>query len=250
MDAAPPHLPHDQYLEFLAVDGPALRSGAAKDLSAGVPGCPEWDVAALVAHVGTVYRMVDRILRTRAQEFVRRPEAEAPPEGSAVLEWYDAGLDALRGDLVGIGPEVEVWNLSGTPGPAAFWFRRMAQETAVHRWDAQSATGEPNPIDSDLAADGIAELLETLLPARLARGAPPPFSGSLHVHTTDVSGEWTVRASSDGLDVERGHAKGDAAIRGPASEVLLALWGRPTMERVEVLGDRAVVERWREQVRL
>ena len=49
----------------------------------------------------------------------------------------------------------------------------------------------------------------------------------MHLHCTDVAGEWTVRPNdAGGFDVTREHAKGDCAIRGAASDILLALWRR------------------------
>ena len=56
---------------------------------------------------------------------------------------YDAGLDALVAALAATDPDEPVWNWSPThaAAPARFWFRRMAQETAVHRWDAEAAAG-------------------------------------------------------------------------------------------------------------
>ena len=43
--------------------------------------------------------------------------------------------------------------------------------------------------------------------------------------------------------VTREHAKGDAAVRGPAHDLLMVLWRRQSLDTVEVIGDRAVAER-------
>jgi uncharacterized protein (TIGR03083 family) len=239
----------ERYLEVLRSDGAALGAAAAADTSARVPGCPEWDVAALVGHTGVIHRWVAEILRTRAQERPSRRGYGPPDGGPAVLEWYAGGVDLLVGALEETGPDAAVWNWNEPREPSAFWFRRMAQETAVHRWDAESATGTPGEVAQDLAVDGIAELLESFLPLLSAAGPPPDIAGSLHVHTTDTEGEWTVRPGPDRLEVEPGHGKGDAAVRGAASDVLLALWGRPVFDRVETFGDASVLERWRDLIR-
>jgi MDMPI C-terminal domain len=42
--------------------------------------------------------------------------------------------------------------------------------------------------------------------------------------------------------VARRHEKGDCALRGPASDLLLALWGRIPLDEVELLGDRSAAE--------
>ena len=46
------------------------------------------------------------------------------------------------------------------------------------------------------------------------------------------------------LDVALGHAKGDAALRGEASELFLACWGRRSGAGPEVIGDEGVAEGW------
>lgn len=86
-----------------------------------------------------------------------------------------------------------------------------------------------------MAADSIDEVLAITLPW----GVRPdkPLLGSVHLHATDATGEWLVH--TDGR-VERAHAKGDVALRGTASDLLLALYQRVPLETVEVIGDGAV----------
>lgn len=66
----------------------------------------------------------------------------------------------------------------------------------------------------------------------------------MHIHCTDVAGEWTIRETADGFDVTREHAKGDCAIRGAAHDILLALWRRTPLTNCDVVGDVAVAERF------
>jgi hypothetical protein len=47
-----------------------------------------------------------------------------------------------------------------------------------------------------------------------------------------------------GFAVAREHAKGDAALRGPASDVLLVLWRRLPLDAVDVVGDATVAARF------
>jgi hypothetical protein len=72
---------------------------------------------------------------------------------------------------------------------AAFWFRRMAHETAVHRWDAQLAVRLPEPLESKLAADTVAEALDTFLPSGRQR-SPHNLTGLVHLTATDLGQEW------------------------------------------------------------
>ena len=43
--------------------------------------------------------------------------------------------------------------------------------------------------------------------------------------------------------VTREHAKGSAAVRGPAATLLAVLWGRRPLTDADVVGDAAVAER-------
>jgi hypothetical protein len=122
----------------------------------------------------------------------------------------------------------------------AFIQRRMAQEAAVHRWDAQRAAGHTEPIDVELAVDGIDEFLEHFVDPP---GEDHP-GGSVHLHAGDAEGEWWIAPGPGGWTVERAHRKGDAALRGPASDLLLALWRRVEPSELDVVGDAAVAARF------
>jgi uncharacterized protein (TIGR03083 family) len=138
-------------------------------------------------------------------------------------------------------PATPLWTW-GTDKTAAFVVRRMTQETAVHRLDAERAAGRTYAIDPELASDGVDEFLFEFL--IWADKAAPPFAGSVHLHCTDVAGEWLVRDDGGGgCVVTREHAKGDAAIRGTANDLLLVLWRRLPLDAVEVIGDRPTAER-------
>lgn len=167
-----------------------------------------------------------------------------------MLDWYDEGLPALIDVLTGADPGEPVWNWSASPATAGFWARRMALETAVHRVDGESAHGRAEPIDPVLAADGIDEVFEVFVPRVLTQGPAPGLDGTLHLHVTDLGGgerdggEWLVRPAPNGAAVTHEHARADAAVRGPASELLLVLWGRRPPDAVDVHGDRTLLDRW------
>ena len=124
----------------------------------------------------------------------------------------------------------------------------MANETAIHRWDGERAAGEPPPIEPDLARDGMAEMLEVFVPLMRRRPAVEATGETYHFHCTDGDGEWIVRFGADGVDVQAEHAKGDVAVRGPASDLFLWLWNRLPDDRVEALGDAALLGRWRQLI--
>jgi predicted lipid carrier protein YhbT len=68
--------------------------------------------------------------------------------------------------------------------------------------------------------------------------------GSVHIHCTDVAGEWTIRESDAGLSVSREHAKGDCAIRGAALDILAVLSRQAPLSTVDVVGDAEVAARF------
>jgi uncharacterized protein (TIGR03083 family) len=218
-----------------------LAAGRKGPLGASVEGCPGWDMERLIGHLGRVHRSA-----TEAARSGKQPDAvEWPPKGPEVLDWYEAGIEPLADALA--KPVRGGWNFVGVDDPdGTFWPRRQAVETAIHRWDGEAATGgaaAPRSIDAALAADGIDELVSVLGPSRVSSARP---DGTFHVHCSDVQGEWTLSGGESGLVVERGHAKGDAALRGPASSVLLALWRRvrPGEHGLEVFGDSSVADGW------
>lgn len=51
-----------------------------------------------------------------------------------------------------------------------------------------------------------------------------------------------VRGGSGGWDIERRHAKGAFAARGPAADLLLLLWGRRPASALQIFGDEVVLE--------
>jgi len=232
------------YVEHLRREGAATVAAARRGpLTASVTSCPGWDLGELVRHVAGIHRWATLIAIT-GQRPDERPQT---PDGDAAVDFLAAGIEPLAAALAALDPDAPCWNFTGANQTGSFWPRRQAHETAIHRWDAQSSIGTQAPIDATLAADGIDELLTMFQPARAKRATAPILPGSLHVHCTDVPGEWTIHPDGNGLSVTRQHGKGDAALRGPASTLLLALWHRLPMadnNDVECFGDRAVLDAW------
>jgi uncharacterized protein (TIGR03083 family) len=239
------------HLAALEDEGAAAVVAAVGPLEAPVPGCPGWTVADLVGHLGTLHRGVATVIR---EGMVEPPPRELwrgePPPPERRAGWLAEGHRALVAALEAADPEAPVWTFWG-PRTMAFWARRMALETAIHRWDLESAaTGEPAPIDAGLAVEGIDELFEVYLPARRERWSFGGDGERLHLHATDAPGEWVLRFAGGGVSVTREHAKGEAALRGPASELLLVLYGRGGGGDAELLGDPEVLRLWTATARI
>ena len=243
----------DHYIDHVDNESAALAAAAhAGGVDADCPSCPGWKVDRLVGHTGTIHQWVTEILRQRATEPVDSRSLPRPPGGEDNVGWFDEKWHALVDTLRQTDPDAEAWNFTAAPKKAAFWFRRMAHETAMHRVDAELAAGKtPEPMDPELAADGIDEFLDHMLPMRGNPGEK--MSGSVHLHATDRpdgSGEWTIRLSPEGTTVSKEHGKGDVAVRGPASDLLLLISNRRGTDGLEVFGDPALLEQWQEHVRL
>jgi uncharacterized protein (TIGR03083 family) len=233
------------FLRALRDDGAALAAAAGRGLDPPVPPCDGWSGADLVLHTGMVHRHKLEIVRGRLAE-PPRPWPPPAPARAALLGWYQQGLAELVTVLADADPETQVWTFHRPDQTVAFWRRRMAQETAVHRVDAEAAHGDPRPVPAALAADGVAELLEVFL-APHAEGAPVGGRGeTLHLHATDTEGEWRVRLLPAGVEVGRGHALADASATRTASDLLLFLWGRGPADPLERAGDPALLPRVRE----
>ncbi len=125
------------------------------------------------------------------------------------------------------------------------WRRRQCHELGLHRWDAEQAVGLSPPFDGALASDGIDEYFNVIIPRKIDRDGISLPAGTLHVHCTDVHGEWLVKVTGDSYEVASEHAKGDVAWRGPAAELLLTLWGRAERSPAQqIFGDEALLDAW------
>ncbi|HYH48298.1 MAG TPA: maleylpyruvate isomerase family mycothiol-dependent enzyme [Acidimicrobiia bacterium] len=241
-----------EYLDHVTADV-ALFLDAARTagVDAAVPTCPDWTVADLARHQGRVYRWMCQLLETEAQNYVSPKEIAAQAEREDPIAWLEEGATQALDYFGSADPETQVWNwVDGRPGPARFWYRRMAHETVIHRIDAEAAAGRtPAPVEpAEFASDGIDEFLQ-FLPVRAARGASIPLTGSYHFHSTDVPGEWVVAFPDGTIEVRREHAKADTAVRGPASDLELFLYNRRNAEGLEIFGDPARMTAWSEAIK-
>jgi uncharacterized protein (TIGR03083 family) len=226
-------LDHDR---IIGDEAEALAAaGEAGTPDADVP-ATDWTLDDLLDHVGRLtWFWSGRIRKAGGGDFydTDRPEDVSPSD------FIRQGTTTMREQLAAAAPDAEIKTWAGLKPPSWLW-RRMTHELAVHRWDAQAANGAPQPLADDVADDGIDELLTEFLPIADVSGV----GGSLHLHATDGDGEWFIE-TADGLTWSRAHEKGDVAVRGTTSDLLLFSWGRLPADRLEVLGDESVLTRWR-----
>jgi uncharacterized protein (TIGR03083 family) len=233
--------------------GTAVIAGLvdAGDLAMPIPTCPDWTLRELAVHIGRTHRWAAQITATRSREFIAFrsvPDGRFPDDPAARAGWLTAGARRAVEAIGGAG-EDPVWAFGGLV-PASFWARRMCHETLVHQADAVLAAGQRPDLPAGLAADAVDEWLTELMRPQAGeadpRAAALPPGASLHVHATDTGGEWLVSHGPDGVTAERGHARADVAVAGPASALLLVLLRRAPADGpdVTVHGDAAVLARW------
>ena len=229
-------------LDHIRSDSDAVLAAWRADPTAPVPCCPGWDRTALLAHLGRTQEWVRLQAERGPDERVRFGETAKAPAGDAMAAWFAEGATALVDALISMDLAL-TWPTWAGPQPGTFYPRRMTQETAMHRRDA-----DPVPFDPELAVDGVDELLELFAP--LTPGDKlADHPGSIHLHATDADGEWLVHLTPGGVRFEHGHAKGDVALRGTAGDLLLWGWNRvPVDDRFEVFGDTSLLEVWRTAV--
>jgi uncharacterized protein (TIGR03083 family) len=249
-----------EFTRILDQEGRSLAD-AAEDagLDAEVPACPGWQVRDLVRHIGSVHRWAAAFVAEGLSSY--RPEQEPPTglDGTALLSWFREGHRGLVDTLSSAAPDVACWHFMPAPSPLAFWARRQAHETAVHRVDAQAARGGGlGPVPVGFAVDGIDEIL-CGFHARARSRVRTDRPRVLRVRATGAGDEpgddavWTVRLSAEPPVTERGGPAGtgagaetaaDAEISGPAAELYLALWNRLPLPRFS--GDAALAALWRD----
>ena len=177
---------------------PTRRAGV--DPTRRVPSCPEWDVAKLVRHTGTAHRWCDRGRAVRGSRSRRRRSTSSSPttERAAGLARVERGARSSR-RCAAEDPDATCWTWTDDR-TVGFWSRRMAHETVG------APVGRPGRgrrarrrSTATLAVDGIDEHLENL-PFILGAEHIARTGETLHLHCTDVTGEWLLRSAPDGLE--------------------------------------------------
>ena len=222
-------MPEPDFLAWIERDSETFASVlAGGDLDARVPGCPDWALRDLAAHLGRVQRFWAAVVRVGADTKPAHPEINPPADGPALADWMRAAshylLDALR-TTDPATPAWVWWRDDRTVGAIA---RHQVQEAAVHRWDAQSAVGEPEPIAQGAADDGIDEFVWI---SRQLRDPAP-----ILLVATDSGRSFPVAdpAVCDGPST--------VTVSASASDLVLLLHGRIGPAAVRVDGNRAVLD--------
>lgn len=230
------------YLEAIRRESDLFYATADNaDPTLGVPCCPDWNVADLVWHLGEVHFFWATIIELRADnpEVAENVKPERPAAYGDLVAWGRSQVDHLISALEQNDDATKVWSwaMDEADHTVGFTRRHQVQEAAVHRWDMQSAATDatPDAIDALAAADSIDELLAITMPWSI--NEKKPMRGTVHIHCTDTAGEWFIQSNGS---VERTHAKGDVALRGTASDLLLAIYKRLPIDSIDFVGDESL----------
>ncbi|MER6307294.1 maleylpyruvate isomerase family mycothiol-dependent enzyme [Streptomyces sp. NPDC001657] len=259
-------LPYDTYRQ--AIERETLRFAEvvrSADPATPVPSCPDWTLAELARHVGSLQRWFCALLTQLVQEPPRSRDVELglPERAEEYAGWVAAGAPTVGTVLRGTDPQAAMWAW-GEDQHARFWARRMLFETLVHRVDAERAVGHEPDLDPALAADGVDEFLVNLPYAGLFAPEVTKLRGDGEViafrcaDRADAGGEeWRVRLDPDGFRLlpragadaepdDTASSAPQATVRGPAADLLLLLYGRRTYQdpAFDVSGETTALDRW------
>ncbi len=221
---------------------------AGLSLDDAVPSCPEWNVRQLLRHTGWVHRWAGAMVRDARPEPPGRDELLPGgwPHEDGLVDWFRDGHRQLVSALESAPHDLDCWTFMEMPDPRAFWARRQAHETAIHRVDAELVSGAATGFETEHAADGIDELAVFFI-SRPDRGPRAPEVKTLRVVAADAGWHWTV---TFGPDDSAGRAGGerpaDCTVTGRASDLYLYLWNRIPPDSLRIDGQGDVLGYWSE----
>jgi uncharacterized protein (TIGR03083 family) len=241
-------------ISSLRGEGELLISAAERaGLEAEVPTCPGWRVRDLVQHTGMTHLWAAAHIAEKRQEALGAEETEALASPRAadhlLLDWYRAANREVVAALERASPQLACWTFLPAPSPLAFWARRQAHETEIHRVDAEAASGSITPVPAVEALDGIDEMLFGF--AARQRRITVDGPRRLALVAGDAQAAWMVEIGPAGVRASRAKSTGyDCRVVDTASSLFLLLWNRRPGDGPEVSGDRDVIELWRQSIRV
>jgi uncharacterized protein (TIGR03083 family) len=170
------------------------------------------------------------------------------PADAELLDWYRAGHAELIAALTAAPADLAAATFLPAPSPLAFWARRQAHETGIHRADAEAAAGGPvADFPADFAQDGIAELLQGFARRRSNAVAE---QATMQLVASDGP-NWSVTFGGERIVAEPSAAefgRADVVVRGSSADLYLWVWNRASA--AEVSGDERIAQLWRDTVRV
>lgn len=203
-----------------------FESYLSDDLSAPVEHCGDWTLFDLAEHLGRENLWAAAAVTERRGDYTA---ADAPRDPAQLAAWFNRTAAVLL-ETLNTDPSLPAWTFY-PPHTVGFWQRRRCLETLVHRWDAEHALGMLSDLDSVVAGEGIAEVIDTFLPRQIERGRVSPLPHAVRLVDANTDSAWVL---GSGTPV--------ATVRATAADLLLLLWGRlaPNDHRFTWQGDRHI----------
>ena len=222
-----------------------LAAANVAGLDAPVPSCPGWAVRDLVRHTAGVHHWAATEVGDRHTDEIEGDLEDIVggwPSDYDLLNWAGEKLTVLIDTFEAADPDFPYFNWFRGDTPLTMWTRRQAHEMAIHRVDAELATGDVTPFEPAFAADGIDELVIDMVGARRKK-IDVPRTLRLHLHATDIDRDWTIDIAPDGLSNRRGiDGEPDCTATASAATLYLAVWHR--LDSLDVEGDPSVLDAW------
>jgi uncharacterized protein (TIGR03083 family) len=181
--------------------------------------------------------------------------------GSHPEPWPPAGIDdeepvallerayaALAAEFASRSPQAYAFTWYAPDQTVGFWIRRMAQETVIHRIDAELAAGvDQAPIPDDLALDGVDEFLIAFVefgsrtwPDEYGEVLATTDGRSVRLETSGA--QWLVRPTPESVEVRVSDLDGaEAAVAAKPADLLRWVWNRSDDTVVSISGDPGLV---------
>ena len=242
------HLRHDsaRFAEVLANTAPTDP----------VPSCPGWTASDLLWHLSEVQHFWGSIVAGRLTDRAAVQELERPGDHPGLLAQFRQSSARLAEALAAAADDVPVWTWSSDQS-VGFVRRRQAHEALIHRVDAELTAGQSSAVDPNLAADGVAELVELFIGGVPTWATFAPDGTTLRLELNDRSRSWglalgrmagTSPNTGTTYDLDAAMAEPvttDNVIRAAAGDLDLWLWGRGGESYLDVSGDPGMVVRLR-----
>lgn len=208
-------------------------------------------MADLAGHVADVYLHKTECITQGVEPEPWPPAGLAEEAAKDVVALLDRAYAALTHELDTRPADAPTGGWYGPDKTVGFWIRRMAQETVIHRIDAELAAGVPQaPVPQDLAVDGIDEFLVVFLAYGTTEWneyAQPVLQGTEGdtVRLSTQGGAWLVSPKADGVHVAANGGAAGAEVTADPADLLRWVWGRADDHAVTITGDTEQVARLR-----
>jgi uncharacterized protein (TIGR03083 family) len=241
-----------EHVAIVEREGRALAAVAERTpVDATIPTCPGWNVRDLLRHVGGIHRWATaHVSGARQGPFDPFAELEgAWPDDAMLIDWFRHGHAGLVQALRTASPDTRCFTFLPAPSPLAFWARRQAHETGMHRVDLEGATGAITTFEVDQAIDGIEELLFGFM-ARPGQRLRTDEPRTIALRAVDADAAWQVTVGPEEPQVQRDGpgADADCQVAASASDLFRLVWNRRSLDGLDASGDTKLFDLWRETV--